>query len=269
MKAEIFGKPETDSEKWVQRELDNQTINQSRGPDLQPRIQQLVDTIITLDQPTHSYCLENYPDLQFNSVTTIVDRQFPPFEKERIARYLSERSTKYKQLSPDEIIQGWEDTKNHGTAVHKELDDYVSSDKAPSLPKALSGKECFDKEIGSYGDKMFSELIVYSKELKVAGTVDLLTYDSEKNECYIFDWKTSKKIDETYKKKGITPACHGLGHSKINQYSLQLSMYAFLLEEFHDIKIKGCYIVHLLEDDYKLIKAEDLRTTVELVLETY
>jgi len=238
-------------------------------PYLRDRIQQLVDTRITLHQPTHSYCLENYPDLQFNSVTTIVDQQFPPFEKERIARYLSERSTKYQHLSPDEIIQEWEDIKNHGTDVHREMDDYVSSGIAPSLTKALSGKECFDKEIGNYGDKMFSELIVYSKELKVAGTVDLLTYDAEKNECYIFDWKTSKKIDKSSKGKGITSASHGLEQSKINQYSLQLSMYAFLLEEYHGIKIKGRYIVHLLEDGYKLIEAEDLRTTVELVLESY
>ena len=38
----------------------------------------------------------------------------------------------------------------------------------------------------------FSEVIVYSKELGIAGTIDLLVYNSETNMYHLVDWKTNK-----------------------------------------------------------------------------
>ena len=232
-------------------------------------IKNLINTKITLEESTHSYGLDNYPDLEFTSVTKIVDSQFPPFEKEKIAKSLTRRVPKYQHLTWEELVQEWNDIRDHGTAVHKELENYVKHGKSPSLNKAIWGKNCFEDKIKGFGDKIFSEVIVYSNELKIAGTVDLIVYDSEMNECYIFDWKTSKKIDHSYKKKAITSACNGLTDSKIDQYSVQLSMYAYLLEEFHGIPIKEHYIIHLLDNSYKVIKGKYLRKNVELILKSY
>ena len=40
-----------------------------------------------------------------------------------------------------------------------------------------------------------SEVIVYSKELGIAGTIDILMTNKNTGEYVLIDWKTSKRID--------------------------------------------------------------------------
>ena len=48
-------------------------------------------------------------------------------------------------------------------------------------------------------------MIVYSKEIAIAGTIDVLMMDKKSGDYVLIDWKTSKKIDKTSfnGKKGI------------------------------------------------------------------
>ena len=229
------------------------------------KIHKLRNTKISLEESSHTYILDDHPDLEFNNVTGIVEDQFPPFEREKVAKFLVNRSPKYQHLTWEELLQEWKDTRNHGSAVHKELEDYIAHEKNPSLAKAISGKNCYDNEIKNFGDKIFPELIVYSKELKVAGTIDLMVYNSDSNECYIFDWKTSKKIDRTGRKRALTSACSGLTDCSFDKYSLQLSMYSYLLEKYHDITVKNHFIVHLMKGDYNIITGNSLGLNVRLI----
>ena len=232
-------------------------------------INALVNTKVTLEPSSHTYRLSDHPGIKFNNVTGIVEGQFPPFEKEKIAKALTNRVPKYQHLTWEELVQEWEDAKNHGTAVHKELEDYLRYGQTLSLDKAISGKECYEYEIKDFGDKVFPEVIVYSKELKVAGTVDLLVYNSDSNECHIFDWKTSKKIDRKGKKRAITSACSNLSDCRYDQYSLQLSIYSYLLEKYHNIIVNEHYMVHLMDDDYDLIAGQNLQSNVVSIFTNY
>ena len=123
----------------------------------------------------------------------------------------------------------------------------------------------YNQEMEFYGDKVFPEIIVFSEELEVAGTMDLLVYNSNNGECNIFDWKTSKKIDHNGRKQAITQACSGLTDCRFDQYSLQLSMYSYLLENYHDIKVANQYMVQLTETDAKCIESKNLEHTVRLI----
>ncbi|MBK7867502.1 MAG: hypothetical protein IPJ75_11260 [Ignavibacteriales bacterium] len=44
--------------------------------------------------------------------------------------------------------------------------------------------------------EVIPELIVFSEELGIAGTVDLLVYNPRTDKYDIYDWKTNKSIDE-------------------------------------------------------------------------
>ncbi|GIS42763.1 MAG: hypothetical protein Ct9H90mP15_08030 [Candidatus Neomarinimicrobiota bacterium] len=44
----------------------------------------------------------------------------------------------------------------------------------------------------------YSEVIVYSEELKVAGTIDLLVYNKEQDMYHLVDWKTNKRISKNF-----------------------------------------------------------------------
>jgi|TARA_B100001964_G_C13924199_1_gene461545 hypothetical protein len=54
------------------------------------------------------------------------------------------------------------------------LQQYIEKGKRPKLSKAKSGIEWYESKIGLFGNKTFSEVIVFSENLKIAGTVDLL-----------------------------------------------------------------------------------------------
>ena len=231
-------------------------------------IKKLVNTDIRLRESDHTYILESKPTMGFCNVTTLVGDQFPPFEREKLARWLVNTSHKYSDHTEEELLQEWEDIKDEGSAVHKELENYILSGKIPTLPKAISGMNWFDQEIEFYGDKVFPEIIVFSEELEVAGTMDLLVYNSNNGECNIFDWKTSKKIDYNGRKQAITRACAGLTDCRFDQYSLQLTMYSYLLENYHDIKVTNKYMVHLMDTDVNCIEGKNLECNVKLILKS-
>jgi hypothetical protein len=153
-------------------------------------IEDLINADIRLRESDHTYILASKPTIGFCNVTKLIQGQFPPFEREKMAGWLVNNSNKYIDYTAEELLQEWEDIKDKGSEVHKELENYILSGKIPTLPKAISGMNWYDREIGLYGDKVFPEVIVFSEELEVAGTVDLLVYNSNTGECHIFDWKT-------------------------------------------------------------------------------
>ena len=231
------------------------------------KIENLINADIRLRESDHTYILESKPTIGFCNVTSLVGDQFPPFEREKIAGWLVNNSNKYSDYTAEELLQEWEDIKDKGSAVHKELENYILSGKIPALPKAISGMNWYDQEIGLYGDKVFTEVIVFSEELEVAGTMDLLVYNSNNGECNIFDWKTSKKIDHNGRKRAITQACAGLTDCRFDQYSLQLSMYSYLLENYHNIKVANQYIVQLTDTDANCIESKNLEHNVKVIFE--
>lgn len=230
-------------------------------------IEALINADIRLKESDHTYILESNPTIGFYNVTKLIQSQFPPFEREKIAGWLVNNSNKYCDYTEEELLQEWEDIKDKGSAVHKELENYILSGKIPVLPKAISGMNWYDQEIEFFGDKVFPEVIVFSEELEVAGTVDLLVYNSDNGKCHIFDWKTSRKIDRNGRKQAITQACAGLTDCRFDLYSLQLSMYSYLLENYHDIEVANQYMIQLTDTDAYCIESKNLEQNVKVIFE--
>lgn len=164
-------------------------------------------------------------------------------------------------------MQEWKDIRDAGSKVHSQIDKYIKSGKIPTLQKAKNAVEWYNNTIYKYGSKRYSEVIVFSNELGVAGSMDLLVYDPDKNECSIFDWKTSKKIKKTRGKAAVTNACNGLTDCNFDQYSLQLSMYSYLLNKYHNIPITNHFMVHLTDQGVDCIKADDHSEIIEKILD--
>lgn len=83
-----------------------------------------------------------------------------------------------------------------------------------------------------------NEFIVYDQENAICGTIDLLAYNTKLNTYSIIDWKTSKKFDQgnnfgEYLKKPFdhVEACNTA------EYSLQLSLYKYILEKHTSIRV--------------------------------
>jgi len=77
-----------------------------------------------------------------------------------------------------------------------------------------------------------------TRKMLYAGTIDALMYNTKKD-CYsIIDWKTSKKFDtgNQYSKYMKDPFGHVVA-CNTSEYSLQLSLYKYILEKYTSIRI--------------------------------
>lgn len=77
-----------------------------------------------------------------------------------------------------------------------------------------------------------NEFIVYDVDNAICGTIDFLAYNKVKK-CYsIIDWKTSKSFDMNNKKhEKLLYPMQDFDACNVNEYSIQLSTYAWILEK--------------------------------------
>ena len=213
-------------------------------------IPQQLNEKIKLEESTHKYILEGYEEIEFTSVTTCISDFFEKFNKEVVAHKLVTNVPKYKGRAVDDLIKEWEETANFGTAVHKEIEDYINLNKRPTINRSQLGINWLNKYLQKSKFEIFSEVIVYCKTLKIAGTIDLLVFDKTSNRYSILDWKTSKEIKtDSYKMKtGSKIETKDLLDCKFNHYALQLSLYRYILEKNYNLILDDQLIVHLKND---------------------
>ena len=206
---------------------------------------------ITLDRDSHIYKLKDYDDIEFTSVTTFIGHFFEEFDAKKVATKLVNSNMKYMHMSVEELMAQWKHAADYGTVVHEELEDYILHGTEVKEKKSIQGINWLKKYMVKSRYDVYSECIVYSKELKLAGTIDLLLYDKNADSYAIMDWKTSKRIDsKAFKnRKGNHRVTSNMDDCNFNHYSLQTSLYRYILEKFYGLKITEHMIVHLMEDD--------------------
>ena len=205
---------------------------------------------------THTYRLGKS---KLESVTTFVNKHFPPFEAKKIARMLAGFWTnKQKKRGVRYWLKEWKLAAQHGTDVHWLMEQEIK-DKVPesinsfeerTRNKYIQGCLWLEKFDENEYDEFIQapELIMYDEELGLAGTIDLAVFSGKK--VTLIDWKTNKKISkDCYGKKGYK-VLKDMDASNINKYSLQLTMYAYMLER-KGWEIDKLILVHLMEDKYK------------------
>ena len=98
--------------------------------------------------------------------------------------------------------------------------------------------------------RFFSEIIIYSEALAIAGTIDLIVKNNVTGEYDIFDWKTSKKIETTSygNKMGTHEVTKDVMDCNFYHYSLELSLYRYILETYYGLKIHNQLIAQLHDD---------------------
>ena len=207
----------------------------------------LLDPNIFLRKDTHVYSLLDRSDITFTSVTTFVDQFFEKFDAEKIANKLVNTHHKYLGRTVESLLEDWEKARQHGTNVHQEIEDLIKKDVQPTEAQSIAGVRWIKDYKKMDNIELFSEVIVYSLELGIAGTIDLLALNKSTNQYEIVDWKTSKKISkESFNRKvGIKSATRNIMDCNYYHYALQLSLYRYILEEYYDLEIQNQIIIQL------------------------
>ena len=229
------------------------------------------DIKFEFDPVAHRYTYEGEP---FISVTRFIQQFHKPFEQD----YWSKKKAEQAGVPQDWILAEWKKLNDYanevGTDTHQWIEDYFNQiwKPLPSNPDVIHRINKFNK---IYAKQLFKleplkfEVRVFSPKWKIAGMIDsLFVY---RGKIYILDWKTNKDFTDdnhpkgTYEKLLAPFQDHFKNH--LNEYSIQLSLYSLILEEW-GFQVGGAYIVHIGpgDEDAELYKVVDMRDNLKLFL---
>lgn len=190
---------------------------------------------IEFDEASHSYTSNvNNKNITYTSVTSLVSQYFKQFDAAKIAVNVAKK----RGVSVESVISEWDTNRNnaceYGTRIHEIAEDTIKG----IIPRHNPAN---NKEIATFKYTVEAALklkerftvvdvekIVFDHRLKIAGTIDLLLkYDDT---YLIVDWKSNKEISDEnkYSEFGLGPLS-SLADTNKNHYSLQLSIYEYLL----------------------------------------
>lgn len=215
---------------------------------------------------------------------------------ETYERNFNKPTSKYYQMTVDEIIASWNkissDACSHGTECHEFGESafyYMTGQYDKILPefkdritedggfKAIYPKEeaivKFYEEIPKCIVPILAETRVFVEYDKAgyAGTFDILFYydaeidgkNADKNGLLVLDFKTNKDLYKNFKEQKLLPPFDGLLDMPLSTYKLQLSLYENALYKI-GLKVIGRRILWLKPDgEYEKINLESFRKEID------
>ena len=198
---------------------------------------------LKFDKKKHRYYLDTK---ELTSVTNFVKKFFKPFDVKKIAKYVAKnRRNKGEKITATQVKKEWKGIAQAGTDIHQEIEDWIMCQTHPLNNKAIQGMIWFE-DIPEF-DHVKCEEIVWSEELGLAGTIDCMIVHGD-NSVTLVDWKTNKAIKKGGYNFGTLPPTADIKDGNLNQYTLQLSCYAYILEKEYGYKIRDLVLVHLKDD---------------------
>ena len=210
------------------------------------------DDNVYLEESTHTYYINN--ETGYLSVTTLVNSLFEKFDADKIIHNMMTSSkwknNKYYGMSKEEIKESWDQKKNiaayAGTNLHLDIEKFYNNVKTNNSSVEF-------KYFMSFADKFKhlipyrTEKIIYSKEFKLAGSIDMLFLDVKNNCMQIYDWKRVKEIVKTspWNKWIKNEHVSYLPDTNYWHYALQLNIYMFIYNREYGGPIKYMNLVSL------------------------
>ena len=235
--------------------------------ELLKRLECFNDPEFLFDPGLHKY---TYHGDTFQSVTQFIGQFHEPFDTEKWSKIKAEQAG----VDQEDIKKEWKRLNDYaneiGTDMHNYIELYFKKEYQPIptnldlLHRIIKFQKIYAKQLHKLEPLAF-EVRVFSKKWKKAGMIDSLFIKNGK--IYILDWKTNKDFTTDDHRKGryeklLEPFdAHYKNH--LNEYSIQLSMYAAILEEW-GFEVGGAYLVHIGpgDEDAQIYKVVDMRDNI-------
>ncbi len=236
------------------------------------------DKRIVFDEPTHTYTVDG-SYVGWISTTGFVHSFFGHFDPDAIIAKMRGSpkwpQSKYFGMTDEAIKKLWSDNgataSEAGTEMHLAIEMYYNEAAALIPPHVLQTKEWryfmnFVRATEGDIEPYRLEWEVFDTDIKLAGSIDAVFRRRSDGKFLIYDWKRSKEIKfENRFQKGLGPMDH-LDDCNYWHYSLQLSIYKYILEKEYGMSIVELAIIILHPDqvprNYKRIKLNDMREEV-------
>jgi ATP-dependent exoDNAse (exonuclease V) beta subunit len=217
----------------------------------------------SFNEKYHIYTILNGTRLE--SVTTKL-KKFFPFDAKKISKKVAE----IRGISQEEVLLEWKKTADTGTKIHLLAEKFC---KGETLTKEelerIKHAVMFFKH-NPHLEILGTEVSVFSKEHKIAGTVDLIVKNKQNDKIYLLDYKTCKKeIKKEEHFENALGVLSDFANNKFYNYSMQVSIYSHILKNEYDIPVYDSMLLHLRNDlTYKIVNTEDMGMFVLDVLKT-
>ncbi len=229
------------------------------------------DNFVSFEPIEHKYTTKDGRDLI--SVSQFIKKFTPEFDPD--GSILIKKAAK-EGITPEALKEIWEKKKNDacdfGTAFHKSAEHYLETGKVlkdnnSDLVKDLKKKVKFEGSI-------FSEQLLYNLDMGLAGTTDVVEFFDKDNSINLWDFKTNKFKDnkalETYSIFGnkMLPPIKNRYSTAFYKYELQLSLYAWMLEE-RGYWIKKLILLHIRQGGVEIFPVTYQRDDIKKLFEYY
>lgn len=241
--------------------------------EIRKKLQCFNDSNFKFDPQWHRY---TYGGKKYTSVTTFLKNFHKPFDQE----YWSKKKSDDLGVPQDWLLKEWKDKNERanevGTATHNWIESYFNQIYQP-LPTDLDVIDRINKFNNIFATHLYKlqpiqfELRIFSKKYPIAGTIDSIFLYNGK--LFILDWKTNGEFKHDDHPKGkynkLLSPFEDFYENHLNEYSIQVSFYALILEEW-GFDIRGGYLVHFGPDsEAKIYKSQDMRSKLRDYLESY
>jgi PD-(D/E)XK nuclease superfamily len=222
----------------------------------------------------HRYAVDGKSD-GYISCTTFIHELFPKFDADavitKIMRSRNWPNSQWHGMSRQEIKDAWSTNGSTaaslGTAMHANIEQYYNG-----LPHSTDSEEwkLFEGFLADHPDLVpyRTEMCVFADDAKIAGSVDMIYKDGDG--YIICDWKRSKEIKMSNKwERGTHPLTEDLDSCNFVHYSMQLSLYKYILQKYYGMTITQTFLIilHPNQDSYMKVVTMDLCDIVHELVE--
>ena len=194
------------------------------------------------------------------SVTGFVHRFKLAFEPHTELKAMMDRNDwsarKYEYMkedgtikTTDEIIAAWtlhaEVQRARGTLLHYHAEQFLNGNviEEPHSPEFKQICVFYNDIIVASGWTVYrTEAIIFHCGLRLAGQVDLLCKDLD-GHLIIIDWKRARQLDYTNRYRTLKEPLNHMDDTNYSLYSLQLNLYAYILETEYGFKVSRLLLV--------------------------
>jgi ATP-dependent exoDNAse (exonuclease V) beta subunit len=230
------------------------------------------DNSIKFDEGPHIYHIDG--DSSFMSVTTWNHSHFEKFNAGKIIDKMMNgrnwKKSKYYGKTKEEIKEEWKQNGKRaseaGTKMHYDIECFYNEMKVQNPSIEYEYFLRFHKQHSDL-EPYRTEWMIYNKELKLAGSIDMVFKNSD-GTLSIYDWKRCKNIKKDNPWQSAKTECiEHLPDTNFWHYSLQLNTYKAMLESNYGVKVKDLYLVCLHPENksntYEKIKVPILKTEIK------
>lgn len=201
--------------------------------------------MLAFQERQHKYIglTEDLRDVQWTSATSFVHRFTQPFDKLAVATKVCQKKTsKWYGMPPNAIMEVWDKenkrSTNIGSLHHAKMEaKFLAMDKIHLFGKDLEVRAPVYDNDGqkivwdqNMSEGFYPERMMYLKlndNIGVCGQSDVIAIAD--NTIHVSDFKTNKELEFENRWKCMLPPYMHLDDCNMNHYSIQLSLYMWIL----------------------------------------